>query len=115
MPLNHSLVDADDFVDVLHGVLSALMLVLLEAVRETCPADAQQNNGYCHTTALHTLRLNDLEDMGVLRGHARMIMSALRPGGDLIHPRRRLPLQGTRPQPMLQNPRAGTRDADRFR
>ena len=87
MPLNRSLVDADDSVDVLYGVLCALVMVLPEAVRETLPADVLQNNGYCHIAALHTLRLNtlclcDLEEMGVLRGHARMIMSVLRPGGD---------------------------------
>ena len=58
------------------------MMVLPEAVRETFPADALQNNGCCHIAALHTLRLCDLEEMCVLRGHARMIMSVLRPGGD---------------------------------
>ena len=72
MPLNRSLVDADDSVDVLYGVLCALMLALPEAVRETFPADALQNDGYCHIAALHTLRLSDLEEIGVLRGHARM-------------------------------------------
>ena len=55
MPLNRSLVDSDDSVDVLYGVLSALMLVLPEAVRETLPADLLQANGYCHIAALHTL------------------------------------------------------------
>ena len=82
MPLNRSLVDADDSVDVLHGVLCALMMVLPEAVRETLPADVLQNNGYCHIAALHTLRLSDLEERGVVRGHARMIMSVLRHGWD---------------------------------
>ena len=71
MPLNRALVDADDSVDVLYGVLSALMMALPEAVRETHPADLLQTNGYCHIAALHTLRLVDLEEMGVLRGHAR--------------------------------------------
>ena len=37
MLLNRSLVDADDSVDVLYGVLCALMLALPEAVRETFP------------------------------------------------------------------------------
>ena len=82
MPLNRAVVDADDSVDILYGVLSALMLSLPEAVRETFPADMLQNNGYCHIAALHTVRLVDLEEMGILRGHARMIMSVLRPGGD---------------------------------
>jgi hypothetical protein len=77
MPLNRSLVDADDSVDVPYGVLCALMLVLPEAVRETFLADVLQNNGYCHIAALHTSRLSDLEEMDVLRGHARMIMSVL--------------------------------------
>ena len=58
------------------------MLTLPEAVRETLPADLLQTNGYFHIAALHTVRLIDLEEMGVLRGHARMIMSVLRPGGD---------------------------------
>ena len=35
MPLNRALVDADNSVDVLYGVLSALMMTLPEAVRET--------------------------------------------------------------------------------
>ena len=82
MPLNRRLVDADDDVDVLYGVLAALMLLLPEAVRDTLPADLLRNNGYCHLDALNTLRLSDLEEMGVLRGHARMIMTILRPGGD---------------------------------
>ena len=66
MPLNCSLVDADDSVDVLYGVLCALMMVLPEAVRETLPANVLQNNGYCHIAALNTLRLCDLEEMGVM-------------------------------------------------
>ena len=82
MPLNRALVDADDSVDVLYGVLSALMMALPEAVRETHPAELLQANGYCHIAALHTLRMVDLEKLGVLRGHARMITSVLRPGGD---------------------------------
>ena len=48
MPLNRALVDADDSVD----VLSALMVALPEAVRETHPADLLQTNGYCHIAAL---------------------------------------------------------------
>ena len=59
MPLDRSLVDADDSVDVLYGVLSTLMMALPEAVRETLPADHAadllQSNGYCHIAALHTL------------------------------------------------------------
>ena len=82
MPLNRRLVDADDDVDVLYGVLAALMLLLPEAVRDTLPADLLRSNGYFHLAALNTLCLNDLEDLGVLRGHARMIMTILRPGGD---------------------------------
>ena len=75
---NRSLADADDSVDGLYGVLCALMPALPEAV-------VLQNNGYCHNAALHTLCLSDLKEMGVLRGHARMIMSVLRPGGGLPH------------------------------
>ena len=83
MPLNRSLVDADDSVVVLYGVLCALMLALPEAVRQMFLADVLQINGYmyCHIAALHMLRLSDLEEMGVLRGHTRMIMSVLSPGG----------------------------------
>ena len=61
MPLNRSLVDADDSVDVLYGVLCALMPALPEAVRETFPADTLQHNGYCHIATLHMLRLSDLK------------------------------------------------------
>ena len=86
MPLNRALVDGDDSVDVLYGVLGALMMALPEAVRETHPADLLQTNGYCHIAALHTLRMVDLEELGVFRGHARMIMSVLRPGGDHCNP-----------------------------
>ena len=82
MPLNRRLVDADDDVDVLYGVLAALMPLLPEAVRDTLRADLLRSNGYCHLAALNTLRLNDLENLGVFRGHARMIMTILRPGGD---------------------------------
>ena len=46
MSLNRSLADADDPVDVLHGVLCALMLALPRALRKTFPADVLQNNGY---------------------------------------------------------------------
>jgi hypothetical protein len=110
MPLNRSLVDADDSVDVLYGVLCALVMVLPEAVRETLPADVLQNNGYCHIAALHTLRLNtlclcDLEEMGVLRGHARMIMFSLSCVLVVIHPLHPLPPHAMRPQPILPNPR----------
>ena len=42
MPLNRALVGADDSVDVLYGVPSALMMALPEAVRETHPADLLQ-------------------------------------------------------------------------
>ena len=82
MPLNQRLVDADDDEDALYGILVALMLLLPDAVRDTSPADVLRSNGYCHKEALNTLRLNDLEEMGVLRGHARMMMNVLRPGGD---------------------------------
>ena len=82
MPLNERLADADDDEAALYGILVALMLLLPDAVRDTLPADVLRNNGYCHKAALHTLRLNDLEEMGVLRGHARMLMAVLRPGGD---------------------------------
>ena len=82
MPLNQRLADADDDEDALYGILVALMLLLSDAVRGTLPADVLRNHGYCHKTTLCTLRLNDLEEMGVLRGHARMRMSVLRPGGD---------------------------------
>ena len=75
MPLNQRLADADDDEDVLYGILVAIMLLLPDAVRNTLPADVLRNNGYCHKAALCTLRLNDLEEMGVLRGHARMLMS----------------------------------------
>jgi hypothetical protein len=105
MPLNRSLVDADDSVDVLYGVLCALMLALPEAVRETFPADVLQNNGYCHIAALHTLRLSDLEEMGVLRGHARMIMSVLRPGGDPPH----TPVASPRNETSIEAPRPAGR------
>ena len=105
MPLNRSLVDANDSVDVLYGVLCALMLALPEAVRETFPADVLQNNGYCHIAALHTLRLSDLEEMGVLCGHARMIMSVLRPGGDPPTPL--WPPHEMRPRSKLLDPRVG--------
>ena len=77
MPLNQRLVDADDDEDAMYGILVALMLLLPDAVRDTLPADMLRNNGYCHTAAIHTLRLNDLEEMGVLRGHARMLMSVM--------------------------------------
>ena len=105
MPLNRALVEADDSVDVLYGVLCALMLALPEAVRETLLADVLQNNGYCHIAALHTLRLSDLEEMGVLRFHARMIMSVLRPGGDPPH----TPVASheMRPRSKLLDPRVG--------
>ena len=46
------------------------------------PANLLRSNGYYHLAALNTLHLNDLEDLGVLRGHARMIVTILRPGGD---------------------------------
>ena len=82
MPLNERLADADDDEAALYGILVALMLLLPDAVSSTLPADVLRNNGYCHKAALHTLRLNDLEEMGVLRGHARMLMAVLRPGGD---------------------------------
>ena len=82
MPLNQRLVDADDNEDALYGILVALMLLLPDAVRDTSPADVLRSNGYCHQEALNTLRMNDLEEMGVLRGHARMLMNVLRPGGD---------------------------------
>ena len=82
MPLNQRLADADDDEDVLHGILVSLMLLLPDAVRNTLPADVLRNHGYCHKAALCTLRLTDLEEMGVLRGHARILMSVLRPGGD---------------------------------
>ena len=78
MPLNQRLVDADDDEDALYGILVALMLLLPDAVRDTSPADVLQSNGYCHKDALNTLRMNDLEEMGVLRGHARMMMNVLR-------------------------------------
>ena len=65
MLLIRSLVDADDSLDVLYGVLSALMLVLPEAVRDTVPANVLRNNGHCLIAALHTLQMNDLEDMVV--------------------------------------------------
>ena len=82
MPLNQRLVDADDDQDALYGILVTLMLLLPDAVRDTSCADVLQSNGYCHKEALNTLRLHDLEEVGVLRGHARMRMSVLRPGGD---------------------------------
>ena len=82
MPLHERLAVADDDEDALYGILVALMLLLPDAVRDTFPADVLRQNGYCHKAALHTLRLNDLEEMGVLRGHARMLMAVLRPGGD---------------------------------
>ena len=71
MPLNRAFVDADDSVDILYGVLNALMLTLPEAVRETLPANLLQTNGYCHIAAQHTVRLIDLAEMGVLCGTQR--------------------------------------------
>ena len=81
------------------------MLALSEAVRETFPADVLQNNGYYHVAALHTLRLSDLEEMGVLRGHARMIMSVLRPGGDPPH----TPVASPRNETSIEAPRPAGR------
>ena len=101
MPLNRSLVDADDSVD----VLCALMLALPEAVRETFSADVLQNNGCCHIAPLHALRLDDLEEMDVLRGHARMIMSVLRPGGDPPH----TPVASPRNETSIEAPRPAGR------
>ena len=46
-------------------------------MRDTLSTDLLRNNGYCHLAALNTLRLGDLEALGVLRGHARMIMTRL--------------------------------------
>ena len=82
MPLNKRLVECDDDEDQLYGVLAALMLTLPAAVRDTKPADVLRANGYCHRSAMETLRVSDLEEMGVLRGHASMMMGLLRPGGD---------------------------------
>ena len=82
MPLNKRLIDCDDDEDQLYGVLAALMLTLPAAVRDTKPADVLRANGYCHRSAMETLRVSDLEEMGVLRGHASMMMGLLRPGGD---------------------------------
>ena len=63
MPLHERLADADDDEDALYGILVALMMLLPDAVRNTQPADVLRQNGYCHKAALHTLRLNDLEEM----------------------------------------------------
>ena len=43
------------------------------------PQDLLLANGYCFLTALQTLSVDDLEQLGVLRGHAQMILRALRP------------------------------------
>ena len=53
MPLNHSLIDADDSVDVLYGVLCALMLALPETVRDTFEGSNKQRQTRQRTKDQH--------------------------------------------------------------
>ena len=80
-PLDKRLRDAvtPDDEDAMYGILAALFLVLPAAVRATDPAVVLKQNGYCFLPALVTLTVHDLEQLGVLRGHAQMVMSVLRP------------------------------------
>ena len=78
MALDRRWADADDTEDALYGILTALMLVLPDPVVATNPADVLRANGHCFKNALLTLRLSDVEEMGVLRGHARMVMWIIR-------------------------------------
>jgi hypothetical protein len=70
-------VDEPDDEGSVHGIVAALFLVLPAVVRQTAPADLLRQNGYCFLSALETLTLDDLESLGVLRGHAAQMMRAL--------------------------------------
>ena len=80
-PLDKRLRDVDDPGDesAVHGIVAALFLVLPAVVRQTAPADLLRANGYSFLAALETLTVDDLESLGVLRGHAAQMMRALRP------------------------------------
>ena len=68
--------DPDDEAEV-YGILAALFLVLPSAVRKLDPAAVLKANGYCFVSALGLMTLDDLEQLGMPRGHARMIMNCV--------------------------------------
>ena len=86
-PLDERLLQAErpDDEAAVYGILAAMILVLPVAVREKDPALVLKENGYAYVSALLTLRVDDLELLGFVRGHAAMIMSVLRPPGPEIY------------------------------
>ena len=79
MGLVKGLKEADDPDDeaAVYGILAALLLVLPSAVRKLDPATVLKANGYCFVSALVLMTLDDLEQLGMPRGHARMIMNCV--------------------------------------
>ena len=69
--------DDPDDEDAVYGTLAALFLALPAAVRKTDPATLLRANGYCFVEALKLLTVEDLELLGVPRGHARMVMNCV--------------------------------------
>ena len=80
-PLHERLRDTaePDSESVIFGIVGSLFLLLPEAVRAQRYEVLLKDNGFCFLGALDAMSAADLQELGVVRGHALLLLRALRP------------------------------------
>ena len=80
-PLHECLRNATepDSESVIFGIVGSLFLLLPEPIRVQRYEVLLKDNGFCFLGALETMSAGDLPELGVVRGHALLVLRALRP------------------------------------
>ena len=80
-PLHARLLGTDepDSESVIYGIIGSLFLLLPQTVRDNKIEDVLRKNGFCFLSSLEELTVVDLESLGVVKGHALMVLKVLRP------------------------------------
>ena len=80
-PLHARLLGTDepDSESIIYGIIGSLFLLLPQTIRDNKYENVLRKNGFCFLSSLEELSAMDLESLGMVKGHALMVLKVLRP------------------------------------